>query len=56
MKNLSLLTKTLLLMLGVFGATVLTMALCSAWFLGENLTAEYDSGFTDSDGRTMSVR
>jgi PAS domain S-box-containing protein len=43
MKRLSLLTKTLLLMLGVFGATVLTMAGCSAWFLDRNLTAEYES-------------
>jgi PAS domain S-box-containing protein len=43
MKHLSLLTKTLIVMLGVFGATVLTMTACSAWFLGQNLTEEYES-------------
>jgi PAS domain S-box-containing protein len=43
MKQLSLLTKTMLLMLAVFGATALTMAGFSAWFLDRNLTEEYES-------------
>src|SRR5262249_33351386 len=43
MNRHSLLTKTLLLMLGVFGATTLTMAGFSAWFLNRHLTEEYQS-------------
>jgi PAS domain S-box-containing protein len=60
MKHLSLLTKTLLLMLGVFGATAFTMAAFSAWFLNRNLTREYESkgttiarGIADSGAETL---
>jgi PAS domain S-box-containing protein len=42
-RNLTLLTKSLLALLCLFGVTALTMASFSAWLLGSNLTREYTS-------------
>ena len=43
MRNLTLLGKSLLVLLCLFGVTAVTMASFSAWLLGNSLTREYES-------------
>ena len=43
MKSLNLFTKSLLILLGVFGGTTLTLAFCAAAAIDEDLTREFRS-------------